>query len=530
MLRNSWLVLTGILLVATVSGRAADDAPAGTWKMSILNEGKMTPFWIIKLEKKADQWSGTVAATNQGVPPGATIENLKLSGDLIHFDMRFQNRNFSFECKIPKPANSKMLGSLMLGRSMVPAQLEPTKATKFDEQEAYKDIVARGEPGPELFNAVLELARQATETKAKPEDVRVWANKGFTAAEPYGPRWQREMAIRLADTLVDQEGLTPLALEYARKAKRLIDPNEDFSTQLRVMNSLSAALKKSSKADEAKEVETEADQLYLKKMPPFKPEKFEGRKNPSERAVLVELFTGAQCPPCVAADLAFDAVEKTYKPSDVVLLQYHLHIPGPDPLTNEDALARSKYYDEEIEGTPTILFNGKLKQMTSGGGSVEGAQSKYQDYRKAIDSLLETTSPIKLKATAVRKGDKIEIVAEANDVAMPSDKLRLRLALVEEQVRYLAGNGLRFHHNVVRALPGGAAGIALNKKSVKEELTVELPKVRETLTKYLAEFGKGQQFPSDSRPLDLKNLSIVAFVQNDENKEVLQAVHVKIGE
>ena len=58
---------------------------------------------------------------------------------------------------------------------------------------------------------------------------------------------------------------------------------------------------------------------------------------------LVELFTGAQCPPCVAADIAFDAeAVKSYKAADVVLLQYHLHIPGPDPLTNADSEKRQQ--------------------------------------------------------------------------------------------------------------------------------------------------------------------------------------------
>ena len=42
---------------------------------------------------------------------------------------------------------------------------------------------------------------------------------------------------------------------------------------------------------------------------------FAGRKGKSDRAVLVELFTGAQCPPCVAADMAFDALPQTYKPT-----------------------------------------------------------------------------------------------------------------------------------------------------------------------------------------------------------------------
>ena len=43
----------------------------------------------------------------------------------------------------------------------------------------------------------------------------------------------------------------------------------------------------------------------------------------NDRAVLVELFTGSQCPPCVAADLAFDTLAKTYKPADAILLEYH---------------------------------------------------------------------------------------------------------------------------------------------------------------------------------------------------------------
>ena len=33
----------------------------------------------------------------------------------------------------------------------------------------------------------------------------------------------------------------------------------------------------------------------------------------------------------------FDALAKTYKPSEVVLLQYHIHVPGPDPLTAQHA-------------------------------------------------------------------------------------------------------------------------------------------------------------------------------------------------
>jgi hypothetical protein len=124
---------------------------------------------------------------------------------------------------------------------------------------------------------------------------------------------------------------------------------------------------------------------------PFKPAKFAGRKAKSERTVIMELFTGAQCPPCVAADVAFDGLDQTYKPTDVILLQYHMHIPGPDPMTNPDTVARFGYY-RELRDTPSTLFNGKPK--AGGGGALGMAEKKYKAYRDIIDPLLEEPAPV----------------------------------------------------------------------------------------------------------------------------------------
>ncbi len=41
------------------------------------------------------------------------------------------------------------------------------------------------------------------------------------------------------------------------------------------------------------------------------------------------MFTGAECPPCVAVDLAFDGLLKAYKPTDVICLQYLHPAAGP---------------------------------------------------------------------------------------------------------------------------------------------------------------------------------------------------------
>src|SRR5262249_26417815 len=154
------------------------------------------------------------------------------------------------------------------------------------------------------------------------------------------------------------------AADYAAQAEKQLPKDAPVAQQAAVLRVLATALDKAGKADQAKEVkgrlamlDKALDEEFEKTAIPFKPDTYAGRKGKSTRVVLVELFTGAQCPPCVAADVAFDALLKTYKPTDVVFLQYHLHIPGPDPLTNKDTEKRETFYG--IQGTPTYFIDGK---------------------------------------------------------------------------------------------------------------------------------------------------------------------------
>jgi hypothetical protein len=257
----------------------------------------------------------------------------------------------------------------------------------------------------------------------------------------------------------------------------------------------------------------------------------------------MELFTGAQCPPCVAADVAFDALLKTYKPSELVTLQYHLHIPGPDPLTNGDSETRQRYYGDSFHGTPSTYFNGDSK--ASGGGGMGNAKDKYDEYRKVIDAALKGKRRATIDLKVNREGDEIKILAmaqatstakeakskdqcapEADDEAPDASKLRLRLALVEEEIRYVGSNKLRFHHHVVRGMPGGAKGQALSEGQGKVDLTLTLDDVRKGLEDYLA--PRKARFPNPLPPIALEHLSVVAFVQDDDSKEVLHAVMVPV--
>jgi hypothetical protein len=224
----------------------------------------------------------------------------------------------------------------------------------------------------------------------------------------------------------------------------------------------------------------------------------------------------------VAADVAFDALQKSYQPTELILIQYHLHIPGPDPLTNPDSVARSSYYS--VRGTPSTYFNGKSE--AGGGGGMANSQGKFKQYTNVIDPLLEKTTNVKVSGKAHQSGGKLDIAVDVSGAE--GDDMKLRVLVVEESIRYVGSNGLRFHHQVVRAMPGGAAGIAIKDKSLKHSATVELANVRKGLTAYLDEYAASSAFPKPDRPLDLKNLRVIALVQNDKTKEILQALQMEV--
>ena len=116
----------------------------------------------------------------------------------------------------------------------------------------------------------------------------------------------------------------------------------------------------------------------------------------------------------------------------------------------------------------------------------------------------------------------------ADDLEKSGDKVRLRIALVEEHVRYVGSNQLRFHHHVVRAFPGGVNGVPLTAKTGKHTFVLDLAELRKSLNSYIDK-SHSRTPSSGKRPMDLKNLHIVALVQDDDSKEVLQAAEAEVA-
>ncbi len=347
----------------------------------------------------------------------------------------------------------------------------------------------------------------------------------------------REMAVILLQSLAPV--VRESGLEYARRAVKLIKDETSTDQKVATYRLLRGALVATGKEEESKKVaavveklDVELDRDYLKVPLPFKPGKYAGRKAKSDRVAVVELFTNAQSSDCPAADIAFDGLEKTYSPRDVALLEYHQHardIP-PDPLVNLDTEARAKFYEFDMEDKPpTVFVNGK-PTMKPPRGDKQNARAGYDALRKAVDESLETPAGATIKLQVTRTGDKIDIAGDLSDLKESGPKARLRFVLVEDTVRYVGLNGVRMHHHVVRALPGGAAGFALDKKATSHKATINVSELRKNLLLYYTAVASKAPFPNPEIQLKLGNLKIIALIQDDDSKKIFQSVEADVPE
>jgi thiol-disulfide isomerase/thioredoxin len=537
MRRSLLLVAAGLFLASGLTRGADPVPPAGYWKLNLpAGDGEEITLMLAFTEQDG-KWIGDYLTASQELRIQPKFKSLKVAGDHVQFTLEFSGRDFvSFDGLLAKD-KKKLSGSMsLLGEKLTLVDLYPTKLKKLDDPfELAREALTQLEGGPKMFDAAFRVVEKAAAKKVAVDEVRTVIDRVNKAATAYGPRWERDVTLRLAEALAGQEGLGEVAVVQAKRAERLLGDDDDAATRMKVLEAVARALTKAGKPDDAKPYTAQISKLeardyaeYAKTLP-FKPEAFTGRKAKSERTVLVEIFTGAECPPCVAVDLAFDGLLKAYKPADAILMQYHVHIPGPDPLTSPDAMKRlQEYYADQVRGAPTVFIGGKLGE--AGGGPAAAAEKKYASFRKQIDEGLEKTPGVKLGLT-IAKGDKggFTVKAAVSDLEMPGEKMMLRFALAEERVRYTGGNGIRYHHMVVRTMPGGAKGIALPQKSAEHSVSFDPDTVRSELTKYLDGFAKSESpFPRPDRPLAMRNLKLIAFVQNDATREILHAAQVDV--
>ena len=236
------------------------------------------------------------------------------------------------------------------------------------------------------------------------------------------------------------------------------------------------------------------------------------------KIVLVELFTGMMCPPCVAADLALGAIDKSFPHSEVIVVRYHQHIPLPDGLANQDSEERATFY--EVASTPMIVIDGMRINPRFYSGPLQSTASSYGVLRSIIDSRMAEKTDVVIKLSAVVTNGQLDVAAEATGI--PEDVLpscRLRLAIVENHVETyfpLSSNGIRNHDFLVREILGGAKGIVAKNGELKYSSSMPVTDVKDHVAKYISayEVGRRTEFPPPLKPPVQGPLSLVAWVQN----------------
>jgi hypothetical protein len=269
-----------------------------------------------------------------------------------------------------------------------------------------------------------------------------------------------------------------------------------------------------------------------------------------QHVVLEELFTGGGCEPCMAPDLATEAALHRYTRDRVVFAIYHDNAPDPDPLATNTSENRAKYYGTG-GSTPHVFLDGKEAELEEGQAS--HAQSAFDLLTKVVDPMLVTPSRATLNLEVYRDGDHVEVTVTGGIVG-PIVKTHLRILLLENEVSYSGENALRFQPMVVRASAAlrdeesgfsVEQGVALSQrysfdlKKIEADNLAYYDQYREELEERMAQFitsgymSKAEvdtraQFREPKNLIHRDRLAVVAFLQADDSKEVLQTKYATV--
>ena len=249
------------------------------------------------------------------------------------------------------------------------------------------------------------------------------------------------------------------------------------------------------------------------------------------KVLLAELFTGAECGPCQSADVAYDELSEYFPRNSLAILEYHVNIPGPDPMTNPNTFSRYIYYGGNF-GTPTAIIEGK--EMITGGGPKYLAANRFNLYKYALSKYENQKPEVIILGKAVKKGNDISVNLNLKGKTK-NQKDVLHIALVEKSVNYTGSNTIDKHRFVVRNLLDNESGTTITSNKISKSF--DLNKIEEGLKNYLDDPTKQPSWRQSFGPpnwkartdkLNRDNLAVVAWIQNPETREIINSVFVDI--
>jgi hypothetical protein len=245
--------------------------------------------------------------------------------------------------------------------------------------------------------------------------------------------------------------------------------------------------------------------------------------------VLIEMFTGASCPPCVAVDVALSIATNHFDHHVLNVIRYHQHIPEPDALATRESEQRYSYYVQKLKtgGTPMVIVNGS--SLPPMGGTIIDAASRYVPVKKLIEGLFKQEPKCHITATAEVQNNEVLMSGSVDKLPSPATGWKVVVVLVESELIMLTPNGLTRHEMVARSLPFGRTGLELTAEETSFECKVDIVGLRNMTEAYLRKFEENIGGKFSHHPIDFKKLGAVVFLQNEQTREVASSLYVPIN-
>ncbi len=229
---------------------------------------------------------------------------------------------------------------------------------------------------------------------------------------------------------------------------------------------------------------------------------FIGKKT---RRTLLEFFTNSASDPSSAAGHLVDSLAARLQ-SSVIDLHYHTDFPGNDPMNENNpapASTRSFYYG--VQQVPFLIVNGGI----TGSSRFDFSSPSQTPTEEVLLESTQVTPSFGISLTVDYRESDLEVFAEVTCEADTFDSnLQLYVVVLEREVEaYTGDNQDTVFRNVVLDMLPTAAGTLLGDgwnfgRSVNRTFQWDYPVFIE----------------------DVEDLSVVAFVQDREAGEVLQAI------
>ncbi len=222
------------------------------------------------------------------------------------------------------------------------------------------------------------------------------------------------------------------------------------------------------------------------------------------RTPFVEMITNTGCPPCGPADEQLDQIAESMGDS-IAIIRYHAWWPSAaDPFYQANIpenTARINYYGADY--TPHLWINGTLFDADANTGQ----------WNTWIHDALRVPSPWALWVEGVydpgNQTGEVYVTVQAVDL-IPYTDVRLRAAVIENDIYYAAPNGSVWHHQTFRDMFPDVNGIPLTLDP------------GESVTETLA-------FTIDPNWV-WSNCEVVVFLQDDGTKHALNADRVALSD